>query len=761
MQLPQRIGPYQIVDHLGAGGMGHVYRARRVGIHDAPDVALKTLLPGLADNRDMVARFLREAEAQRRLRHPHIVETLDVGNADGHNYIAMALHEGGSLAQWLADVRKRGVQVGVDDALTITRQLALALDYAHENGFVHRDVKPGNVLRGPEGRWLLGDFGLVLMQDRTRLTQSAHFLGTPAYASPEQLLGATLDGRSDIYALGVVLYEMLTGALPYASTELPALIKAVLNDPPAKLSRLRPDASAPVRALVDKALAKKPEQRYQTAGQMASAVDTARLSQPKARPTPQPMRVPAAAARPANRTSSIFETVRSRSAWVAGIALSVLLLSAVSVVAYLAGRGNLDAVGSKVAGAPAAASTDAPSATTTPLAVATDMPASAAVARATATLLPNMPTLVARPTVEPSATAIPPTDIPLATPCPDTSPYQLDVSSMQILGCPDGGYVGKRHVVTQNFERGFMIIFDDASNSNFSGANQRYKFYALANDGRAWRVYFEPKDANPLINSKNPDDWYRCEKRPGERPKDSRIPWRGFGQVWCDFPEIREALGLVRAGSDELPGETDFQSYYSGRAFRYDNAAYVVYLDRVEGQPDNFLRGSWQSVNASSGAVNAPGSCTQTWFVTIDVDASNCPTEKPVRDTLGEQTFEHGRMFWFKQLKTILVLQRDGATEWRYQTYRDTWLTTEAASDPSLVPPDGLRQPQMGFGKVWRRANMVASLGWAQAEGTNLNGRRQRRIANGVELWLFEGADGTLYRCQGNAGRGVCQQDSR
>ncbi len=755
MQLPKQIGPYQIVGSLGAGGMGHVYRARRVDSSNAPDVALKTLSPGLAENRDMVARFLREAEALRTLRHPHIVETLDAGSADGQPYIAMALLEDGTLAQWLKDAQTGGGRVSVDDALTITRQLALALDYAHENGLVHRDVKPANVLRGPDGRWKLSDFGLVLMQDRTRITQSANFLGTPAYASPEQLLGATVDGRSDIYSLGVVLFEMLTGGLPYASTELPALMKAVLTDPPAKLSRFRPDAPPAVRALVEKALAKKPDLRYQTAGQMASAVDTARLSQSK-RDTPKVAPIGAGPAKPPSNVSSIIETAWSRPAWVAGATLVVLLTVSAGVIAYVAGRGDAALASQRAAAVSAAGDplTPTPAAAVTELALATLQPA-------TASPLPTVspvPSLTPSLTPAPSATPAPPTNTPLATACPDLSPYRLEASAMQLLGCPDGGYVAKRHVVTQNFERGFMIIFDDPSNSNFSFPNVRHKFYALANDGRAWRIFFEPEDANPLINSKNPDDWYRCEKRPGQRPKDSRIPWRGFGQVWCDFPEIREALGLVRAGSDELPGDTDFQSYAFGRAFRYENALRVVFLDYADGQPANFLRGTWQPGGAvTAAAASAKGDCSKSWFTVVDKDQVGCPTEKAARDVLGEQEFERGRMFWFKQLGIILVLQRDGDTAFRYTAYRDTWTAAETTHDASISPPSGMQQPQMGFGKVWRRGKLLDAVGWARADGISPDGRRQRRISGGTEAWLFEGSNGATYLCQGANGQGVCQ----
>lgn len=218
-------------------------------------------------------------------------------------------------------------------------------------------------------------------------------------------------------------------------------------------------------------------------------------------------------------------------------------------------------------------------ATVTPDAAGTAAALDAAVQTAVAA------TLAAQPTLQPTPSAVP-------TLCPDTSPYRMDPARMAKLGCLSSDYVPSRFVVTQQFDNGIMIVFDDVSNSDFKKLNQKRKFYALANDGRAWRVYYDREDV-PQTTSPNPADWYSCDKRAG-RPETNGVPWRGFGLVWCGHRDIRTALGAVRRGAAEIKESAAFQSYYTGRVFTLNGRTFIVYLDWQDGVDDHYLRGTWE-----------------------------------------------------------------------------------------------------------------------------------------------------------------------
>lgn len=182
--------------------------------------------------------------------------------------------------------------------------------------------------------------------------------------------------------------------------------------------------------------------------------------------------------------------------------------------------------------------------------------------------------------------------------CPQLNPYHLSLQQLSRLKCSEGPFVPSRYVVTQEFERGFMIVFDDATNSRFQKPNQERKFYALSSSGQAWRVFFK-NELVPQNTSDRPEDWFTCEKPPNAAPpQESGIPWRGFGMVWCTYPQIRQALGYVRRGSSEVLGNASFQSYSTGRAFNVNNGAYVVFLNaNADGNiaAETFLTGNWET----------------------------------------------------------------------------------------------------------------------------------------------------------------------
>jgi len=252
------LGPYRIVEQVGRGGMATVYKAYHPSLQRF--VAIKVLPEFLADDQEFRSRFEQEAVAVARLRHPNILTVYDHGELDGVAYIVTEFVDGGTLADQL------GKPLPVDYTAKILGPIASALDYAHSRGVLHRDLKPSNVLMASDGTPILSDFGLALMMTTSnkRLTQSGMILGTPEYMSPEQCEGATMTPAADIYSLGVVAYEMLTGRVPFsAATPAAVLIAQIKNElPPPRKSN--PNLSAAVEGALLKALAKDPSERFAT-----------------------------------------------------------------------------------------------------------------------------------------------------------------------------------------------------------------------------------------------------------------------------------------------------------------------------------------------------------------------------------------------------------------------------------------------------------------------------------------------------------------
>jgi len=259
----QKLGPYQIQSALGSGGIATIYRATDA---NAEIVALKVILPPPGMGGEILSRFEREARTAARLNHPAIVPVLDVGHVEGYAYLAMPLVEGQNLADHLAEVTRLDEAAAAD----IVWQMADALHYAHQQGVIHRDVKPSNILLTGESQALLTDFGVALALDDPALTQAGHTVGTPFYMSPEQAAGETLDGRTDIYSLGVVLYQMVTGELPFAGNT-PQLLHAHVYNPPPQPSTIA-QISADMETIILQALAKGPADRFQSGAEMAEAL---------------------------------------------------------------------------------------------------------------------------------------------------------------------------------------------------------------------------------------------------------------------------------------------------------------------------------------------------------------------------------------------------------------------------------------------------------------------------------------------------------
>jgi eukaryotic-like serine/threonine-protein kinase len=445
--IGQTIATYKVEALIGRGGMSRVYRAFDTRLQRS--VALK-VLAGPGDD-ESGRRFEREAMILAQLAHPHIVTIYDSGTYAGVTYMVQELLAGPTLEQQLQALAERGEQLGRDEVIAILDQLAAALDVAHAAGVIHRDVKPSNAIWSAAGHLVLTDFGVArsALSDK-RQTTTGIICGTPAYLSPEQAEGGTVTAATDVYALGALLFELLTGRPPFDGPTALAVLLQHLQAPPPLLGELRPDLPAALEAVVARALAKRPEQRYASAGELARAVQQAwpretagarSVLTPYDMPTLAAMAVSAADDTPSVRVAHRApRRPPARRAWF-GLAAVPLLL-----VAFLAGLWQPGASGrmlantgtmgemvanwgvrmlpparpafSSPAGALVPAPTAAPqpsrraSATAAPTAVATAPRATAA--PPTATVVPPtatalLPTATALP---PSATAVPPTALP-------------------------------------------------------------------------------------------------------------------------------------------------------------------------------------------------------------------------------------------------------------------------------------------------------------------------------------------------------------
>lgn len=267
----KQFGAYHIVSPLGEGGMAAVYKAYQPAVDRY--VALKVLPQHFAKDPQFIGRFKQEAKMLAKLQHPHILPVHDSGESDGYTYFVMPLIDGGDLA----DLMEKGA-LPLPEIGRIVSQVGDALDYAHAQGIVHRDIKPSNILLDQRGNCLLTDFGiakLVAGSTSDKLTSTGHVIGTPSYMSPEQGLGKELDGRSDIYALGVILYEMMTGEVPFrAETPMAVMLKHI-HDPLMSPREYNGDLPEAIERVVLKSMAKKPEDRYATAGEMVMALQGA------------------------------------------------------------------------------------------------------------------------------------------------------------------------------------------------------------------------------------------------------------------------------------------------------------------------------------------------------------------------------------------------------------------------------------------------------------------------------------------------------
>jgi len=266
LQPGQVLGGYRIINQIGQGGMATVYKAYQASMDR--NVAIKVLPSQLAESKEFTTRFQQEARIIARLEHPHILPVFDYGETDGYTYFVMRYLEAGTLKD-----KMQAGPLSLSEIDRIFTQLADALGYAHSLGIIHRDLKPANALVDSHGNLFLTDFGIAKLLEGAspRLTQTDAIMGTPAYISPEQARSLAVDQRSDIYSLGIILYEMVAGRVPFvADTPLAVILKHVSDNLPLPTS-IKADIPPAIEQVILKALAKNPEDRFATAGEFVSA----------------------------------------------------------------------------------------------------------------------------------------------------------------------------------------------------------------------------------------------------------------------------------------------------------------------------------------------------------------------------------------------------------------------------------------------------------------------------------------------------------
>jgi serine/threonine-protein kinase len=320
----QALGKYRLIEQIGQGGMATVYKAFDPELNR--EVALKVLSPIMAQEAQFSKRFEREAEVVMRLSHPNIVPVIDYGQDAGYAYLVMPLLQVGSLADRLADGPLTPAQGG-----RLLTQLSSALDFAHEQGIIHRDVKPSNVLLDEQGNALLADFGLARIHDASVSLTGSALLGTPAYMSPEQARGERVGPASDQYSLGVILYQLCTGTLPFAAETPMAVMLKHINEPLPLVRDNSPNVPEPIEHVILKATAKHPEQRFGTVMELNAAFQAAlaHAQDPFANPAPRIELPPSSVVEPVEIPAVPVPTPkprRSRLGRLAAAAAALLLL---------------------------------------------------------------------------------------------------------------------------------------------------------------------------------------------------------------------------------------------------------------------------------------------------------------------------------------------------------------------------------------------------------------------------------------------------
>ncbi len=573
------LGSYQIGEELGRGGMAVVYRAYQPSLNRY--VAIKVLPPQLAFDRQFVERFLREARSAASLSHPNIVVIHDVGEQEGLYYIVMEYLEGRTLKQ----VIEEEGPLAPGRAAHIVEQVGAALDYAHVRGFVHRDVKPANIFVGEGDRVKLTDFGIAKAASQAeQLTRTGMLVGTPEYMSPEQAEGGSVDPRTDLYALGVVLYQMLTGRVPFRGNTPHSTLYAVVHQSPPPPRQANPALPRAVEGVVLKAMAKRPEQRFQRGAEMAAGLRSALSGAARAGAA-----VPPSAGR-------VAPSRRSPVVWMATAVGVVLVLLVAGLALLLGGGGEGTPVPTFTAGVALQPTTQVvveilPSATLTSL--PTTVPADTQAPPPTAIDAPAPTSTSEPPTDVPPATATDTAEPPTATPPPPpthtpkpptdtptpTSPPPCAVQAQGIfaglwqtfrtrLGCPLYANPKAIQDAEQTFDNGHMFWRSDN--------DYAYVVYQSGTRNGTYQSFVG------MWSEGDPE--YSC---PASPPPGRVQPKRGFGAVWCSLGGASAPIGWAlgeEVGFGPGNGDPRVQDFERGTIFRDSDGtttgrAYVLFAD--------------------------------------------------------------------------------------------------------------------------------------------------------------------------------------
>jgi serine/threonine-protein kinase len=539
----QQFSHYQIVQPLGVGGMAAVYKAYQPNMDRY--VALKVLPRQYAATPTFVARFEQEVRVLARLQHPRILPVFDHGESGGYTYLVMPFVEAGTVAGLL-----RGRPLPMPQVVNISAQVGDALDYAHARGLLHRDIKPSNILIDERGNCLLADFGIAkILEATSQLTNTGGVLGTPAYMSPEQGRGEPLTRHSDIYSLGVVLYELVTGRVPYEAETPVAVIFKHVNDPLPSPRTYNPDLNPRIELVIRKALAKAPADRYDTAGELVQALNNAvagtAFAETHAAGIASTVLEPSASLPASGGTPARASPPRPRRL------VPILLIAAAGLVLLAAlAVGALWLQRDQAARALAAARVD------TAVAVAAQATALARVPSSTATVAPTTasppaptattpPTEPPTPTVAPTLTLVPVTNTPA---CPAVSgTFATAWGQVQDrIGClTSQGIAGL--VVEENFQSGKMFWREpiDVAQALVLFSNGTWAIFQHA-------PYVEGSPEYPCADANTP----------AQSPP---TPRRGFGAMWCDIPALRSGLGNA----------TDAERGYTGQMQSFEHGFMV------------------------------------------------------------------------------------------------------------------------------------------------------------------------------------------
>jgi serine/threonine protein kinase len=509
------LGQYQIIEELGRGGMAVVYKAYQPSLNRY--VAIKVLPPQFAFDEQFVQRFLREARGAAALHHPNIVTIHDVNQQDSYYFIVMEYVQGETLDELLA----RSGPLPLPRIGRIVSQVADALEHAHQQGLIHRDIKPSNIMVDEQRNdsVTLMDFGLVRAAEGTGLTRTGTIVGTPEYMSPEQGQGESVDSRTDIYSLGVVIFKMLTGHVPFTRSTPHAVLIAHITQEPPSITSITPSLPRAVEAVVRKAMAKDRESRYTRASELARDLETAATGQvpaglkaprPAKATAPPPERTQTAAAATAVHRPSTEKARGKGWLWGLGAVGALLLLGVCGALAVFAPRifssspspspaPSATPVASvtpveEPAGGTEIEVTMTPTATPTPKATSTRPP------KATSTSVPSpTPTPTAQPTDTPAPTA---TSGPTNTPRPTNTPKPS--CSISVVGPEDGAQFGHGQQISFHWtgsEPGdgeyYEVRVDGASIGAawFNSALQQWEAtWKATQGGHTWQVVLMASD---------------------------------------------------------------------------------------------------------------------------------------------------------------------------------------------------------------------------------------------------------------------------